>query len=87
MRVRIFAVCSPKNARALHDAEDIIIDIEMPFTPFPGLLIKPTPQSDYLKIAEVFWTIEIADRCEAHSDQEEVLRPLSEMTAQGWRLA
>jgi hypothetical protein len=86
MKVRVYHVCGPKR-RGGSQAEDIVIEIEMPFVPYPGLMIKPTPTSDYLKIAHVFWDIGTPDRILAHTDQEDPLYKFEDMVKQGWVVA
>lgn len=66
---------------------DICIDCPMPFLPAIGMDIKPTPDSDYLRVQLVFWDIGKPEMVEAHITQGGRLYPLKEMLAAGWRKA
>jgi hypothetical protein len=89
VKVRVFHQCKPGTAADCKrfEAEDIIIDIEMPFLPAIGMDIKPTPDSDYLRVQYVFWDISTPEMVEAHIDQKGRLYPLKQMKAAGWRKA
>jgi len=82
MKVRVF-----HQARGARGFEDIVIDIEMPFVPAIGTDIKPTPESDYLRVELLFWDITTPDMVEAHITQAAHLYSLKNMKAAGWRIA
>ena len=82
MKVRVY-----HQARGPRGIEDICIDIEMPFLPAIGMDIKPTPDSDYLRVQCFFWDISTPDMVDAHIEQEGRLETLKVALAAGWRKA
>ncbi len=82
MKVRVY-----HQASGPRGAVDVCMDIEMPFLPAIGMDIKPTPDSDYMRVQFVFWDITTPGMVEAHINQEARLYPLKEMLAEGWRRA
>lgn len=90
MKARIHCTCLPRSKRASYEAEDIHIDVELPFTPFPGLLLKVTAGGDYLKVHEVY--LDLTPGGEGFNvfieepDELSELWKWSDMRAQGWRL-
>lgn len=85
MRVRVVHLAIGDDGFGPNGEIDICIDIEMPLLPAIGMEIKPTRDSDYLRISHVFWDIGASDIVEAHIDRRGMVRRLSLMETLGWR--
>ncbi len=91
MRATIHYVCLPKSKRADYGSEDIIIDVEMPFVPSAGTMLKVAQEGGYLKVEDVFLDLVpggdgLAIFIQEPGDRND-LRPWLEMKAQGWALS
>lgn len=88
MKTRIHHYSLPASPDAIHDAEDLVIEIDLPFVPVVGMELKVTQEGDFLTVQQVMWAIDKPDVLEVFveaPDDGADLRPYDEMIAQGWR--
>lgn len=90
MKARVQYVCQPKSKRANYDAEDIVLDVTLPFLPPIGSKLKLTKNGDYLKVDDIYLDF-VGDEEKIvifieEPDELDALRPWKEMKAEGWRL-
>lgn len=90
MHVTILHTCGPSDDRTDVEAEDIEIEVDLPFPPFQGMLIKATPEGDFLKVQTVLVDVsggqaDITLHIEEPED-DVGLTPWPVMAKEGWRL-
>ena len=90
MKARLDYVCEPAKKNSGYDEEEISLVVDLPFAPFVGMLIKPTPNSDYLRVIDVM--LDLTPDGEGlilgieEPDDFSSLRPWREMKAEGWKI-
>lgn len=88
MKATIHATCLPKSKKADYEAEDIVIEVDLPFIPSVGMKLKATRNGEFLKVDDVYLDLTLGDKG-LHLYMEEPddisdLRPWTEMRAEGW---
>lgn len=86
--------CRPRREGAPYDAEQIYIDVELPFVPAVGTLLNVTADGDYVPISEIFLDL-VPDGSEGSGlvvyleepDGDAALRPWAEMKSRGWKVS
>lgn len=86
MKAVIFHQCTERAGRGT-DLVTIAIECVVPFLPVPGMHISPSAESDYLKVADVYWKASDPDRVEVYMQPpiRDELAPLAYWVKQGWR--
>ena len=93
MKARVHYQCQPRRKSATYEAEDICIDVDLPFVPAIGTMLKVSATGDYMKVDDVFLDL-VPDGSEGEglvvyleepADGPD-FRPWPEMKAQGWRI-
>ena len=90
MKVRLAYACLPVATGLSYDIEDIHVDVELPFVPSVGMMIRPTPANDYVEIVNVF--LDFHPEGEGivlglKEPEDDNLRSWTDMQAQGWQLS
>lgn len=91
MRARIRWTCQPKSKKADYGAEDIFIDVALPFVPQIGSKLKVTAHADFVAVGDVY--LDLADGGEGlvvfledPDLGDPSFRPWLEMKREGWSL-
>ena len=91
MKATIFHTCAPKSKAAAYEAEEIRIDVVLPFVPVVGTMLKVTPNGDLLRIADVHLDITVAEPLLSifieEPDDANALWTWASMKKEGWSLA
>lgn len=88
-KARLDYVCKPKSKDADYGCEEISLFVDLPFVPFEGLSIKPTPNSEYISVCGVMLDITPDGDgliVSLEDPGENQLRPWEEMKSEGWQL-
>jgi len=90
MKARVDYFCKPAKKNANYECESIYMEVELPFVPAVGTMLKLTEEGDFVKINDVMLDISPGGHglLVGLEEPEHVgeLRPWSEMKAQGWKL-
>lgn len=89
MRAEVIAHSKPKRGsdRSIECAE-MALDVELPFVPTKGTMLKLTPAGPFLEVNTVYWDVLRPDvmqvvMCEPESDLD--LPKYKDMVDEGWR--
>jgi len=69
-----------------YEAEDIYICIDIPFVPTVGTALQVTPEGDYFYVSSVYWSINDPGVLDIGTEDPDVLEPLEQLLAEGWRV-
>lgn len=92
MKAKVTFVCKPAKKAADYDAESIFMMVDLPFVPSVGMMLKLTPEGNYIEVNDVMLDITpggeglIVGLKEPDDEDAYQLRSWPEMKAQGWRI-
>lgn len=84
LRARIWHLAKPLQENVCHEAEEIWIEVRLPFVPVPGMLLRAAPGGEVLRIKDVYWDIDAADVIEVFTAEPDRLPAMRAMLGQGW---
>lgn len=84
MRTRIWHLAKPLQENVCHEAEEIWIEVRLPFVPVQGMLLRVAPGGEVLKVKDVYWDIDDADVIEVFTVDPDRLPAMRAMLSQGW---
>lgn len=85
MKAKVHFICAPRTKTANYGAENISKEIDFPFVPFVGLMLKTDEDGDFIKVDEVFLDVSANQvTVEVYLEEPDVLDTWAEMKSKGW---
>lgn len=85
MRTRIWHLAKPLQEDVCHEAEEIWIEVGLPFVPVTGMLLRVAPGGEVLRVKDVYWDIDDAEVVEVFTAEPDRLPAMRAMLDRGWR--
>lgn len=85
MKAKVLSHCLPKRKTDEFECVEVVIHVDLPFVPVAGTMLKLTPDGEFLRVDQVFWSVTDPDVIDVFIEEPEVLPTFAFMRKEGWR--